>query len=96
MFQYPLCSKRSKQLLRNVGSREVGFDLLQRVLLYFFNFELLDLSGLRTKNYWKMPTAVAKEYIERGEHRRCCTIASSTGLLSRAEVKSGAKSISFV
>lgn len=51
----------------------------------------------RDKRPQKIPTAVVRAYIERGEHRCCCfTSGSVTGVPSRAEVRRGAKSIFFV
>ena len=73
------CSKCGKEFLYDVGSGELGSDILQCILLNVFNFKLFNLSGLGTmclQNFTR--TKVAKEYIERGEHdHSICALVSA-------------------
>lgn len=97
IFEHLLRSKRSKQLLRDVGSGEFGSNALQRVLLDLFNSELLALLEPETTKPSKIPTAVVREYIERGEHCCChCTLASTGEFPPGSEVRRGPNFISFV
>ena len=43
-----LCSKWGEELLNDVGGREFGFDILQRVFLNTFDSKLSGTSGPRT------------------------------------------------
>ena len=76
------CGEGGKEFLHYVGSGELGSDILQCVLRDLLNTELFGMSALEAVCPWRTPTVVAKEYIERGEHRSdVCASASSTGPL---------------
>jgi len=68
-------------------------DILQRILLDVFDLKLFNVLALGMMYLWKIPTAVAREYIERGEHDSGRWIVGS---LSRVQVRRGVKDILFV
>jgi len=90
------CSEGGEEFLRDVGGGEFGSDVPQCILLDVPDPKLSTCQH-RTIYPYGTPTAVAKEYIERGEQARCCcTPALSTRSLSHVKVRRGTKVISFV